>query len=431
MEPDDIGEIALHVDGASAIAVGDPVALAALFERLDIDPVGAVPVGQAIVDSVAAVSGMAAIRMTTSGNWFQMTAESLANFKELSQFNPATDGVFSAVFRGSGGRFQAVADLVQTTGINPTSVANFHALSSAIALRMALKKLENLVKTLDVKLDRLLQDARTQEMGNVQGITHVLSKSYAMFEETGKVTTTSWDQVTTHATELAQSHAVALQHIETLAQGLSAGSFKTRLNGAEFAAAGELQHWLVLTAVCLANMARMDALELAHATAHDDEGSATSQAAQIKKASDERWAKTKEKVQTLAEAVASAGRVDALTRVRSPLAAARNEKALEQIQSLLTVFSDALGMTSGSVPIARRAWHGSVKDLAEEVGDGVMGAARTVASGVASAPKMIGTAVEDSVLGLAQTIQSRRESEGQEASSEREVALQPEAEASS
>jgi hypothetical protein len=410
MKPENAGEIALHVDGESAIAVGDPAALALLFDRLDIDPTAPVPVGQAIADSAAALSGVSAVGMTLSGNWFQMTPESLAKFHELSPFNSAVDGVFSAALRGGEGRFETIAKLVQTGGVNPASVANVHALAAAMALRMAVKNLEDLVKTLDVKLERVLQDSRTREMGNVQGITHVLSKSYGVFEETGNITATSWDQVTTHATQLAQSHAVALDHLDSLTRGLSVDNFNKQLEGAELASSGELQHWLVLTAVCLANMARMDALEIAHARTHAG-ASAASHAAETKRASEERLAKTKDSVQALADAAARAGNVDAFNRVTSPFTAARIQKSTAKIQKLLSAFSDAFGMPSISEHAERRAWHESILDLAQEVGDGVVGAATAVTTGVASAPKAIGAAVEDSVLGLAEQIRTRRESE--------------------
>ncbi|MBT2596216.1 hypothetical protein [Arthrobacter sp. ISL-72] len=428
MKPEDAGEIALHVDGESAIAVGDPAALALLFDRLDIDPAEPVPVGQAMADSAAAVSGLGAVGMTLTGNWFQMTPESLAKFHELSAFNSPINGVFSAALRGGEGRFEAVAKLVQAGGINPASAANVHALAAAMALRMAVKNLEDLVKTLDVKLERVLQDSRTREMGNVQGITHVLSKSYGVFEETGNITATSWDQVTTHATQLSQAHAVALEHIDSLTRRLSVDNFKKQVEGADFASAGELQHWLVLTAVCLANMARMDALEVAHARTHDG-ASVASHAAVTKRASEERLAKTKESVRALADVAENAGNVDAFNRVTSPFAAARIEKSTAKIQKLLGAFSEAFGMPSITEHMERRAWHESILDLAQEIGDGVVGAATAVTTGVASAPKAIGAAVEDSVLGLAEQIRTRRESELEDAVQEAVVpvaALPPE-----
>ncbi|WP_395405933.1 hypothetical protein ACHMXB_22190 (plasmid) [Arthrobacter sp. UC242_113] len=417
MEPEDTGEIALHVEGESAIAVGDPAALAALFERLDVDPTAAVPVGQAIADTAAAVSGLGAVGMTAKGNWFQMTPESLAKFQEFSSFNPPANGVFSAAIRGEGGRFETFVDLVQANGINPASVANAHALAAAMALRMAIKNLEDLVKRLDVKLDRVLQDSRTREMGNVQGITHVLSKIYRDFEETGTITATDWGQIDSHPTELAQLLNTALGHIDTLTQGLSAEPLKKKLESAELASNGELQHWLVLAAICLANMARMDALEIAHARTQD-EASAVRQAAKVKRANEDLLAKTKETVQALANAAESAGRVEAFHRVASPFAATRLEKSTEKIRALLSAFSDAFGMPAISQHTDRRAWHESILDLAQEVSGGVVGAATAVTTGVAAAPKAIGTAVEDSFLGFADQIRSRRESETEHSTQE-------------
>lgn len=398
--------IALHVDGESAVAVGDPDAVAALFRKLDIKPNTPVPVGQALADSVAAISGLGAIGTSSGGNWFQMTPESLAKFHELAG-HISNGEVFSAVLRGSGGRFNTVIDLVQTSGINPASVANVHALAASMALRMALKNIEDLIQSLGVKLDRLLQDARTKEMGNVQGVTHVLSTTYTAFEKTGKVADSTWDQITDHPTELAQSLFVALGHVETLTVGLSRGSLKERMESARYAAEGEPQHWLMLAALSLANTTRMDTLTIARAK---DEEEAESLAEARRAATDELRSKTQETIRKLADAAQELTQVSAFTRVRASLMASKTSEAVERIQLLLQAFSEVLGMPDLSGPSARSGWRKSVVDLAKEVGGGVVTATSAATNGVASFPRLISTAVEDSVLELAGQISSRRES---------------------
>lgn len=92
----------------------------------------------------------------------------------------------------------------------------------------------------------------------------MLDKAFGYFEETGELTPTLWDQVAGQAAALSQMHAVALNHINALADGLSAKSFGKRLEAARNAASGELQHWLIITAVGLANMVRMDSLGIVH-----------------------------------------------------------------------------------------------------------------------------------------------------------------------
>ncbi|MEQ4565261.1 hypothetical protein [Paenarthrobacter sp. CAP02] len=404
-------DIALHVDGASAIAVGDPDALAILFKKLDIGADEGVPVGRGLADAVAAVSGLGAIGMSASGNWFQMTPNSLAKFHELAG-HVANGDVFSAVLRGTDGRFDTFVDLVQSSGINPASVANVHALAAAMALRMALKDIEEAIASLDIKLDRLLQDARTREMGNVQGITHVLSAAYTAYEKTGSVTNNAWDLIADHPTELAQSLFVALGHLETLEEGLSRGSVKERLGQAQFAADGELQHWLMMAALSLANTARMDTLTIARA---HDEAEAEYLAGDRESATNELLSATREKIRKLSEAAESLGRLSALTRVRAPRSSIKVAESVDRIQYLLKAFSEVFGMPELKEPPARPGWLRSVADLAKEVG-----------GGVASVPRTIGAAVEDSVLQMAEGINSRRERAEMEPSPE--LKDQPQAE---
>lgn len=86
---------------------------------------------------------------------------------------------------------------------------------------------------------------------------------------------------------------------------------------------------------------------------------------------------------------------------------ARLYTAAEELQRLLQIFSSNFGMPEAST-IKRTQWHESVMRLGQKATGAVAGAAVAVADGVASVPKAIGGAVEDTILQVAQGIEERR-----------------------
>ena len=188
-------------------------------------------------------------------------------------------------------------------------------MAAAVAIRSAIFSLEVQLESIDAKLETVLRDTRNEALGNIQGTTFILDKAFGYCEETGELTATLWDQVSGQAAALSQMHAVALNHLDALTDGLSAKSFGKRLDGARYAASGELQHWLIITAVALENMVRMDSLEIVHGTGLDPAGA---HARHVEQAPERRLESTRSKVQKLADASAAASKVDAFTRVANP-----------------------------------------------------------------------------------------------------------------
>lgn len=279
-------------------------------------------------------------------------------------------------------------------------------LAAAIAIRSALHSLEVQLESIDAKLDTVLRDTRNEALGNIQGTTFILEKAFGYFEETGELTPTLWDQVAGQAAALSQMHAVALNHIDALADGLNAKSFGKRLDGARNAASGELQHWLIITAVALTNMVRMDSLEIVHGATGDRAGA---HIRHVEQARDRRLELTRSKVQKLADAAAKASKVDTLSRVANPFELPKLYDAVSEIQRLLVVFSEAYGMPATEA-FERKEWHTSLLDLGHAAGSAVAGAVGAAAGSVAAAPKAIAGGVEDSILQVAQSIEERRKS---------------------
>ncbi|MFJ4287358.1 hypothetical protein ACIPY0_17090 [Paenarthrobacter nicotinovorans] len=404
-------EIAVCVDGETALVAGDPSVIAELFRVLDVPENSTSKLGSAVTDIMAAASGLAAAKEAGSaaftGNAFTMTSQSFNRYLELAGQTAGKPGVIAGLARTSDGRIDTVLEFVRTSPLQGFAGGNLPVLAACLAIRTAIHSLETLMESVDAKLDVLIRDNRHEAMGNIQGATQILDKAFGYFEETGTITSTLWDQVAGQAVTLAQAHAVALNHIDSLSDDLEVKEFSLRLDNARKSANGELQHWLIVTAVTLTNAVRLDSLEIVHAeTMLKDEAHVH----HVMAAKEARLEMTRTKLQRLADAAAKAVKVSALTRVANPIDMPKLYAAVEELQRLLNVFSDTFGMPEMS-SVERSKWNQSVLSLGQQAGQAVAGAVTAAAGGVAAVPKAIGGGIEDRILHAAQSIEGRRNSQ--------------------
>ncbi len=255
-------ELGLVITGNDVAVVGNTDIVQKFMQELAVSPELRQKAKRATIDAVAAAAGLGATKgSSTVGATFTMTAESAELLKKYSEFNP--DGPVAGVIRGAKGRIASTARF-EPAQMNPMVVSNVAALSAAAALKAALADLEQLVEAMDIKLDRLLSDNRARALGDVQGITLVLEKAYALYEETGRVSETTWAQVSGHSTSLAQSSSYALNQLDAIVDSLTTGSATEQSDAIKLACRTEIQSWLVLLAACQANQDRFDVLEIAH-----------------------------------------------------------------------------------------------------------------------------------------------------------------------
>jgi hypothetical protein len=308
-------ELAVYIDGTDALVAGAPLAIAELFQKLEVKQEATTKIGAGVADLLAGLCGIGAAWASSgiSGNSFHMTPESYARYVQLAGSTKEKLGIVSGVLRQSDGTIDTVIELVKASSVNPAAAANVQLMAATLAIRVALKDLDALVQAVDAKLDTIVRDNRDEALGNVQGTTHVLDKAFGYFEETGGLNDALWDQVSGQAAALAQAHAVALNHLNTIADGLAVKNLGKRVSNAEAAAKGELKHWLVIAAVALTNMVRMDSLEAVR-SAHDGSDS-TAHSRHIVKSRERRMASTIAALQNLSDAVRAAVDVDTFTRL--------------------------------------------------------------------------------------------------------------------
>lgn len=396
-DPSDV-EIVLSENGA--LVAGPDEAVKTLLARLEIQHTSAEPVGQSVKNMFADLTSAAALTSAFDPKWVRMTSESYARMQEFGGFQLSADGLISGVLRDDSGRIDSILKFDLAGGMNPAMLTQTAALAQTMALRQAIDQLQSLVETMDVKLDLLLEDNRTAAIGDVQGLTHVLSRAYSMYEKSGRISDTAWSQIAGHASALAQAEAKARGHLESVAASLGGQTFSDRADAVHRAADGEVQHWLIILAAVDVNQQRVDVLEVAHLRERDADA-VVAHAEAARTSLKERRRLLTDTVQRLSDALAAAGDVSDANRVRNPLRSRKLIKEAEHALALVSAFAEVTGIDVTAGELEREPWRKSVADLAK----GTVTEVKAVAVAV---PKEISRRREESLIRKVNEITERR-----------------------
>lgn len=396
----DSNDVDIVLSENGALVAGPDAAVEALLARLDLPQTSAAPVGRSVKNLFLDLSSAAAVASAYDPKWVRMTSESYERMQELGGFQLSTDGLMSGVLRGDMGRIDSILKFDVAGGMNPAMLAQTAATAQTMALRHAIDQLESLVETMDVKLDLLLEDNRNAAIGDVQGLTRVLSRAYSMYEKSGRISETVWSQIAGHASALAQAEAKARAHIESVTASVGAQTFGERADAIHRAADGEIQHWLVILAAVDVNQQRLDVLEVAHLRERDGDA-VVAHAEEARAALEDRRRMLTDTVQRLSDALAIAGDVSDANRVRNPLRSRKLIQEAEHALKLVSAFAEVTGIDVTAGELEREPWRKSVADLAK----GTVSEAKAVAAAV---PKEISRRREESLIRKVNEIEERR-----------------------
>lgn len=380
-------ELGLVITGSEVAIAGSPDIVQKFMQELAIRPDLLIMAKRSTIEAVAAAAGLsAAHNSSVVGTTFTMAEDSADLLAKYSKFNP--DGPVAGIIRGAKGRIVSTAKF-EPAQMSPMVMSNVAALSAAAALKAALADLEKLVEAMDVKLDRLLSDNRAQALGNVQGVTLVLEKAYTLYEETGRVSDTSWAQVSGHSTLLAQSSSHALNQLDVIVETLGVGGAAERADAIKLASRTELQSWLVLLAACQANQDRFDAVEIAY-VAKNEPQEVEHHIRAIESSAVRRREFTAQRLQKLNDAVSSTATINDFSRVISPLRSRSTLNAAESIQMTVAKFATIYGLENLVYgPVERESWRKSLTDLTTQTRQRVSTAAGAIPGAVGRAKPQV------------------------------------------
>ncbi|MFD1212091.1 hypothetical protein ACFQ36_08560 [Arthrobacter sp. GCM10027362] len=377
-------ELGIYVEGDAAMIVGNDDDIELFMRHIsDGSPVKAKAMTKDALTAVAGVSGLASQAQLASGKWVQLTTESATRLKQLAATNPSKDGIIAGVVRGPKGRIDQHLKLILPGGApNALMTSNAATMAMSMAIQMAVEDLRQYLKAMDVKLDKLLKNDRSEVMGDIRGVTRTLSEAFDMYQETGRVSSVNWDKVQQHPTALASFVAQCVEQIESMTEEISRGSVSDKAKAVEQLAREELSFWLSILAVSLANQRRFHVLELARVNQEHPEDAAIHREV-IGKHNEAMARNVSRALQRLNEALQSAGKVKDLERVVQPIPARDLVRAVNRAHGQLGRFVNMAKLgTLSWTDSSQKDWGKAVADVAQQGGAAVGGAVNGVFGGI-------------------------------------------------
>lgn len=191
-------EVELFVgDDGAVIAVGDRDAITVLADQIArcVGGAAAVPAGLPIGDGLGAL-GAALGFAGTYGEYFAFAPETLKKVKDGLRLQQSASGLVRGFLKDAAGAFGGDVQM------RPVSLVAEHALSvqltmATIALRAAIKNVEQAVERVEHKVDRIALLLDSQRLGDVIGVHTILRDVWERSQrgDTAGVTNTDWDVV--------------------------------------------------------------------------------------------------------------------------------------------------------------------------------------------------------------------------------------------
>jgi hypothetical protein len=414
----DSAELGLYVEGEAALIVGDDADIDALIERIWADDARpkSVSMTKDALAAVSAATGFASQSQANGGKWVKLTEESAAKLRDLAVNNPPKNGVMAGVIRGPKGRINQHAKFVMPGGgtPNPLMMSNAATLAMSMAIQVAIEDLRKYLETMDVKLDKLLQNDRAEAMGEIRGITRIMSEAFDMYQETGRVSSVSWDKVQHHPTSLASFVAQSVEQIESMTEKISQGSVSDKAKSAARLAKEELSFWLSILAISLANQKRFHVLELARVNQEHPEDAEIHREVTAKH-NEAMGLNVSRAIKRLSDALEDAGSVGDLARVLQPIPARSLVQAVNSAHGQVDQFVSITELDALSWGDATdKGWGRSVADVAQKGGAAVGSSVKGLFGGARNA-------AERAVLKQAKRIETERSARAAEKASAKDL----------
>ena len=205
-DPAGTTELSLYIDGGDVVIAGPTQAALEYVDQLR--TAGArvtspVTVGRGAADVVAAASTAGVLAQVAQGGVYLRVASESVPHLISEGLMPTRDGVhtFLGMTRAGG----QISHHLRFTGmtVSPVELVNFQALAIGLALRMAIAETSELIARVEGKVDALLALAHAEWTGNVLGLHQTLSDYCDVLDESGVVTTSDWNSISSTGPQLA------------------------------------------------------------------------------------------------------------------------------------------------------------------------------------------------------------------------------------
>lgn len=399
-------EIAVFEDGDGILLFGDESQLAILDGQPDV-------VSRALSPQTLSKAGQALTTLgeaqAQSGRWLKMTQESAALVRKLGPSHAKADGLMTGVVRADKGRIFKHLKFENVALVTPAAPMMLGAIATQLALDAALDEITTCLERMDVKLDRLLKQHKSETLGVLGGVTLAIDEAHAIYSVTGVVSDTTWSKVQSNSTALATMQAEAIAQLSALAEEIhEAGDDPDDLDDATKAARDDGKFWLGVLGRTMVLENKQYILELAH-VAEENADQLDAHRQGIAVARDERLKRIGASLVTIDLALRRVAALPNLRRVTNPFKVGRTVSQVNQATRDIGEFAAAVELQGlGSGELANTPWSAAVRQLIDDGAEMASSTGSRFADQVRSLSQQLGDARDDATLRKAAKVQEKR-----------------------
>lgn len=381
--------VAIFETGDGVLLFGSEASLA----PFDADPdVVSKSISKSHMARVAGHAGTAGGKLAAeSGRWVKLTSASAKDVKAAGGISKVAAGVL----RGDTGQITKhlkFENLTKGALLTPAAPAVLGAMATQFALEAALDDITAYLESIDLKLDQLLKQRKTETLGELGGVTLAIDEAAAIYAHTGTVSEVTWSKIDGLSFVLQKMQWEAVEQIDVVAHDVQDASGATdRLAKALGKASEDTQFWLGILARAIALQDRYYILELARLE-EEDVLQLDAHRQGIGVARSERVRRITAGLTAVGNSVAQAAELSNAAKVSNPIAAPRIMRRSNGLRTEMSSFADHAHLQLGELAVVEEtSWARAARGM---VGDAST-AAVAVRDGVAGRAKSVGHAVED------------------------------------
>lgn len=203
-----------------------------------------------------------------SGRWVKLTKESAELLAQYGKSGAVQKGVVQA----ANGRTVKWLEFINPSQmLTPSMAAGVGGMMAQVALEQAIQEITDYLKTIDAKVDKLLQDQKDAVIADLLGVSLELDEAFAVMQSTGGVSVTAWDKIAPCATITSRSLSYALTKLKNGAETLDATANIDDIIAQTVDFSADLEAWLGVIARSIQARDKFSSLELERAFAETPE----------------------------------------------------------------------------------------------------------------------------------------------------------------
>lgn len=368
------------------------------------------PISKSHLARVAGHAGTAGGKLAAdSGRWVKLTSESAKDVEAAGGMAKIVSGVLRD--KGRITKHLKFENLSKGAALSPAAPAVLGAMATQYALEAALDDITAYLEAIDLKLDQLLKQRKTETLGEIGGVTLAIDEAATIYAQTGTVSEVTWSKVDGLSFVLQKMQWEAVEQLHEVARNVQEATGETDRSAKALGKAKEdAQFWLGVLARGIALQDRSYVLELARIV-EEDTAQLDAHKQGIKIARAERVRRIVDSLDAVSEAVVEAAGLSNVAKVANPIAAPKVARHANCLSVEMSTFAAHAHLELGQLGVVEETpWARAARSVMGEASAAVA----TARDGVTDRAKAVGRTVEnrrdERILRKARKISKKRSS---------------------